>query len=196
MTFINPVAEDEASGETAAMYEEARAGYGYLPNMTKAFSHRPDVMAAWNGLAGAVRGNMTLRRYELATLAAARELRSSYCLLAHGTVMLREFFSEDELKAIVEDGKDAPISDEEKAVMAYAGKVARDASSVTQADIDGLRAHGLTDAEIFDVAAAAAMRCFFSKTLDATGARPDAAYAAIGTDLRKVLTAGRPIDGA
>jgi hypothetical protein len=30
---------------------------------------------------------MDLRRYELATLAAARRLRSSYCCLAHGRVL-------------------------------------------------------------------------------------------------------------
>jgi hypothetical protein len=31
---------------------------------------------------------MDLRRYELATVAAARRLRSSYCTLAHGPVLI------------------------------------------------------------------------------------------------------------
>ena len=34
---------------------------------------------------------MDLRRYELATLAAARRLRSSYCCVAHGTVLAEQF---------------------------------------------------------------------------------------------------------
>lgn len=37
------------------------------------------------------------------------------------------------------------------------------------------------------------MRCFFSKTLDAIGAEPDAQYAAVEASLRDALTVGRPI---
>jgi hypothetical protein len=40
-----------------------------------------------------------------------------------------------------------------------------------------VRACGLSDREIFNVALTAAARSFFSKTLDAAGAQPDDAYA-------------------
>jgi len=36
---------------------------------------------AWHQLNGAIKESMDLRCYELATLAAARRLRSSYCML-------------------------------------------------------------------------------------------------------------------
>src|SRR5436190_1053073 len=71
MTYIQTVPEDEATGATAAMYATDRDVFGYLPNFTRAFSERPDVYAAWRQLNGAVKANMDLRRYELATLAAA-----------------------------------------------------------------------------------------------------------------------------
>ena len=45
--------------------------------------------------------------------------------------------------------------------------------------LDRLRSLGLSDAEIVDVALAAAARCFFSKALDALGVAPDAKYAAL-----------------
>src|SRR3954452_9722759 len=57
-------------------------------NYELAFAERPDVLAAWGQLNGAIKAGMDLRRYELATLAAARRLRSSYCCLAHGSVLL------------------------------------------------------------------------------------------------------------
>ena len=60
-------------------------------NMEVAFAERPDVYAAWGQLLGAIKANMDLRRYELATLAAARRLRSSYCCLAHGKVLIEDF---------------------------------------------------------------------------------------------------------
>jgi hypothetical protein len=73
-------------------------------------------------------------------------------------------------------------------------QVAQDAGSVTQADVDRLRALGLTDAEVFDVIAAAAARCFFSTALDALGAQPDARFVAtLDPALREALTVGRPI---
>jgi len=46
------------------------------------FAHRPAVYAAWRQLVGVITENMDARRYEVATVAAARTLRSSYCTLA------------------------------------------------------------------------------------------------------------------
>jgi alkylhydroperoxidase family enzyme len=53
-------------------------------NYERAFIERPDVYRAWEQLNGAIKVGMDRRRYELATLAAARRMRSSYCSLAHG----------------------------------------------------------------------------------------------------------------
>jgi hypothetical protein len=57
-----------------------------------------------------------------------------------------------------------------------------------------VRSVGLTDEEVFEVVLAAAVRCFFSKTLDATGTAPDGAYRALDPELRESLTVGRPIE--
>jgi len=136
---------------------------------------------------------MDTRRYELVSLAAARRLRSSYCSLAHGSVLLDGHLEPGELRSVFDDHRGAGLDDRDVAVMDLADKVAQDATSVTQADVDAVRAHGLSDAEIFDVIAAAAARCFFSKVLDAVGARPDARYAELDAPLRETLTVGRPI---
>jgi uncharacterized peroxidase-related enzyme len=135
------------------------------------------------------------RRYELVTIAAAKELRSSYCMLAHGSVLLRDHFSHQQLEAILEAAESAPLNDTEKAIMQFAAKVARDASSITASDVETLRRRGLSDAEIFDVVSAAAVRCFFSKTLDALGVQPDTTYNDIEPRLRARLAIGRSIEG-
>lgn len=57
--------------------------------------------------------------------------------------------------------------------MDLAEKVARDAHAITQADVDAVRAHGLTDEEVFDVILAAAARSFFTKVYDASGTEVD-----------------------
>src|SRR5436305_5875639 len=177
MAFIQLVDDEEFAAAD-------RKALGYTPNYNRLFARRPDVYEAWKQLNGAIRREMDLRRYEVATLAAAETLRSSYCALAHGKVLLEKFG--------VRPGD--PLNDEERGVQELARKVADDAVSVTQADVDRLRAFGLSDDEIFDIVLAAAARSFFSKTLDGTGLQPDAAYRTLDSDVREALTVGRPIE--
>jgi uncharacterized peroxidase-related enzyme len=193
MTFIETVPPDRATGAVADVYDADRAVHGHVPNFTQAFSLRPEVYTAWLGLNGAIKAGMDLRRYELATIAAARRLRSSYCMLAHGSLLAKRFMGADEVLAVATDPDSAGLDAVDVAVMDLAEKVADDATAVTQEDIDGLRALGLPDAEILGVVLAAAARCFFSKTLDGLGALPDHTYDAMEPALRDALTVGRPI---
>jgi alkylhydroperoxidase family enzyme len=149
------------------------------------------VFAAWQQLNGAIKAGMDLRRYELATLAAARRLRSSYCSLMHGKV-LREQFDEP-VADIARDRRSAPLDAIDVAVMDLAERVVQDATSIDDADLQPLRDLGLSDDEIMDVVLAAAVRCFFSKTLDALGVLPDASLGELEPELLEVLVVGRPI---
>ena len=193
MPFIEPIAEEDATGEAAAFYEIDRADQGYVSNSTAIFSHRPAVLAAWVALRDAITAEMDPRRYELVTLAAARRLRSSYCMLGHGSVLVERYYDRDAVRRIALDHRSAGLDAVDVAVMDLAEKVADDATSVTQEDVDRLRSLGLADEEIFEVAAAAAGRAFFTKVVDSLGALPDAEYSELEPALREVLVVGRPI---
>ena len=164
-------------------------------NLERAFEPRPEVYAAWRELATAVKSGMDERRYELATLAAAQRLRSSYCSLAHGKVLADRFYAPVEVAGIAR-GEVSALDEVDIGVMELAEKIVADATSVTSADIQRLRELGLSDDEIVDVALAAAARCFFSKTLDALSVQPDSEYLQLDDDLRGALTVGRPIAGS
>jgi len=197
MSFLEEIDEAAARGRLAEHYEAERSAKGYLPNYVKAFSMRPDVYDAWGNLIGVIKRKMDLRRYELVTLAAARELRSSYCSLAHGKILLDRFLDEDSLRDLVVAPASPLTAEDEldRAVMRLAAKVAADASSVTQSDIDTLRDLGLPDDQILDVVLAAAARAFFTKVLDGTGTRPDGEYRGLlGDDVAELLTVGRPVE--
>jgi alkylhydroperoxidase family enzyme len=159
-------------------------------NLERAFEERPAVYAAWRGLVAAMRETMELRRYELATFAAARRLRSTYCSIMHGNV-LRNEVGEDVL-AIVND-RDTVLDEVDLAIMDLAERVVDDATSITQADLQRLRDLGLTDGEIMDVVIAAAARCFFSKTLDALCVQADAQFQELAPELKEAFVVGRPI---
>jgi uncharacterized peroxidase-related enzyme len=194
MAFIQPVSDDEAQGAAAELFEKTRETLGDVPNFVRMFARRPDVYDAWQQLVLAVRDRMDRRRYELATIAAARRLRSSYCMLAHSSVLLdRGFYEPDEVRAIAADHRGADLDPVDVAVMDLAEQVAADATSVTQADVDRAKAAGLSEAEIFDVVLTASLRAFFTKTLDAVGVEPDASYRELDPQLQDTLVVGRPI---
>ena len=159
-------------------------------NFERAFEERPGVYAAWRGLVAAILENMELRRYELATFAAAQRLRSTYCSIMHGNV-LRNQVGED-IVAIAND-RGSALHEVDLAVMDLAERVVVDATSITQADLQRLRDLGLTDAEIMDVVLAAAARCFFSKTLDALCVQADAQFQELASELKAAFVVGRPI---
>jgi uncharacterized peroxidase-related enzyme len=195
MTFIETISEGQASGPAADLYEEDRTTKGYVSNYTRLFAYRPDVYEAWSELSGSIKTAMGVRRYELATLAAARALKSSYCSLAHGKVLRDKYLGAEGLTAVVVDRTASDLAPEEVAIMDFAEKVAGDASTITAEDVEILRTHGLSEPEILDVALAAGARSFFSKVLDSMGARPDSAYLGMEPELQRLLTVGRPIAG-
>src|SRR5262245_4464960 len=114
-------------------------------NYERAFEPRPDVYAAWAELLGAIKANMDLRRYELVTLAAARRLRSSYCSLAHGKVLIEQFG--EPAGEIARDRQGSGLDAVDVALMDYAERVVADAASIEEADLQRLRDLGLSDDE-------------------------------------------------
>jgi uncharacterized peroxidase-related enzyme len=194
MSYLTTVPESDADDDLIAIYASAEQAMGYVPNYTRTFSHRPGLYRAWTNLIKDISSVMAPRRYELATMGAAITLRSSYCSLAHGEKLLGLGSTEEEVRSLVAPGFGGDLSGEEAAVVRYAAKVASDASSLTQSDVDELRSHGLSDTEIFDVAAAAAARSFFSKMLDATGTPPDPVFKEKIPGLVDVLSVGRRIE--
>lgn len=196
MSWIRTPPEEGSSAEVAAAYRRDRETLGYVANYTRVFANRPAVLEAWRALNGAIKASMDSRRYELATLAAAVRLRSSYCSLAHGKVLAERFDGPAAVTTMVTAPDVAPLTPVDRAVMALADKVAAGAADLTEHDLAELRDLGLDDADILDVVLAAAARCFFSTVLDAVGARPDAAFHSLPPDLREALTVGRPVAGS
>ena len=194
MTFIETIPPEDASGLLAEHYAFDRENLGGVTNFTQAFSLQPEVFAGWKQLNGAIKAGMDLRRYELATLAAAQRLRSSYCCLAHGKVLIDSFG--EPVREIALDRRKAGLDEVDVAVMDLAEQVVDDATSIGDEHLRRLRELGLPEQEIRGVVLAAAARCFFSKTLDALDIRADASYRELDPALLEALVVGRPISEA
>lgn len=164
-----------ATPADSPLYPPDQAAFGYVPNYTRIFALAPQAYAGWRQLNKAVKDGMDERRYELATLAAARQLDSTYCRLAHAKILADRFLDEAQLLAIEADYHNAGLPAVDVAVMDLAGKVAADPNSIMATDLAPLRAHGLSDVDIMQVVLAACARRFFSAVIAAVGAEPDRA---------------------
>lgn len=193
MAFIQTIAAADAEGDVLAMYERQQASWGFVPNYAKVFCHRPEVMARWGRLLAEIKRPMELRRFELVTFAAAHALRHTGCCLAHGKA-LAKFVGEEAVRELVQGRRVDPVTEAELAMASFARKVALDAASIEAGDIDTLRGYGLTDADIFDIAATAAGRAFFTKLLDALGVEAEASFSTLSAALKETLMVGRAID--
>jgi alkylhydroperoxidase family enzyme len=193
MPFIRTIPPAEATDDVYAMYARQEDEWGYVPGYAKVFCHRPEVMARWGKLLAEVKRPVDVRRLEMATFAAAHELRHSACSLAHGS-KLAKIIGKEAVIAIATRQPCEDITEAEWAMIDFARHVARDASTIMEGEVSALRdRHGFTDGEIFDIAAIAASRSFFTKVLDALGCEPDQPFMHIEADLRGALTVGRPI---
>lgn len=195
MAFVTTVPVGEAVGAVRAMYAREQAACGYVPNYAKVFSLRPEILALWERLLSGVKRHAEPRRYEMATVAAAQALRSSYCGLGHVRALARHLPPE-QVRAVVAASEQPELSAADAAVVRFARKVARQAHAVTAEDVEALRRVGLGDEEIFDLAAIVAVRAFFTTVLDALGAAPDSALGDLDVGLRDQLTIGRAIESS
>lgn len=73
-----------------------------------------------------------------------------YCM-SQVTIKLRETgFSDDQIRRLAEDPSSVDLPPADAELVRYAVKLTRDPSSVTEADIEALRAQGFDDLDILD----------------------------------------------
>ena len=191
--FIDPIPRESAEGLAGEIYEKAEADMGFLPGLVQVFSHHPEAFKAWDQLIAVLYEGMDRQRCELATLAAARAMKSTACAVAHGRTLKNRFFTSPEVVQIVTDHRHAGLDRTDVAVIDFAEKAATDPTAINQEDIDGLKALGLTDRDVFDIVYAVAARAFLTTLVETLGMSAERPWVDdLEPDLLDLLTVGRP----
>ncbi len=195
MTFLKTVSEAEATGDVKRLYDRDIADDGFVSESTRALTTRAEILPVVDTFLHGLKQGTTLtpREYKLVTLVAAARAGSSYCGMIYGRALVKELGSPEAVQRLVTDYRTAGLSPREVAMLEYADKISTAPSAIAQADIDRLRAAGLSDQNIFDVALCACFRQFLSRMLNAVGADTDPPIvASIATPaLRDALSFGR-----
>ena len=193
--FLQTIEEDEATGRVAEIYEKQKAQLGFVMEAAKCFTARPDLLPIYTDFSDRIRAGFSLgvREWRLITLIAAKQIPSTYCSHVYGKQLIDDLGSKDAVLAVQSDFRKAGLPDKDVAMLSYAEKVAQDASGISQADIDALRAAGFSDRQISDIALCAAFRCFVSRFFDAVGAGTEPAFIDGDESFRSAMTVGRAL---
>jgi uncharacterized peroxidase-related enzyme len=130
---------------------------GFLPNVFAALSWRPDEARAFFAMHDALMDKETpglsKADREIVVVATSAANDCLYCVVAHGAIArirARDPYLADQVAV---DWRKAPLPARMRAVLDVAVRLAVSPVEVTAADLAGLREHGLTEDDVWDVGA-------------------------------------------
>ena len=170
---------DPLPPETQRYFDICVEKLGFVPNVLRAYAFDIDKLDAfsayYNELMLAPSGLSKLER-EMVAVAVSAENRCFYCLVAHGAAV-RQLSGDPALgEAIAMNYRVAPIDARQRAMLDFAVLMTRASAAVEEEDREALRAHGLSDRDIFDLAAVAGFFNMTNRMASAVGMRPNADY--------------------
>ena len=184
--------EPPPTPESERMYAADLAGLGYVARLTRIWAHSPTSLSVLStALAVAVEeAGLTVAQRALLVSACASAMSDAYCSLAWGAKLAATAGDTVAADVLREDDSGLPAAD--RALAAWARRVARDPNAATADDVDDLRSAGFDDRAIFAITLFLALRIAFSSVNDALGAVPDPALAQRAPDaVRRAVTFGR-----
>lgn len=175
-----PVRDDTQLEEPERkLFAKVQERIGFVPNVFRAYAWRPVRFRAWFGhfrdvMAGSA--GLSEQEREMISVAVSMANGCLYCLVAHGA-SLRQL-SDDPVEAdrITFDYRRADLSPRRRAMLDFAVKVTTHPEECDEADLDGLRAHGFSDEDVWDIAEVASMYNFTNRMAMATGMLPNREY--------------------
>ena len=180
-------AEADLPADLQKLFAAARDRIGFVPNVFRVYAFRPERLRAWFTHFKDLHlptEHLGVADREMISVVVSMANGCLYCLVAHGAA-LREALGDPVLAdRITLDWRRAGLDPRRSAICAFAEQLTRAPREVTRADLDALRAQGLTDEECWDVAEVAAMYNFTNRMAMATNMLPNVEYHALARDSR------------
>jgi uncharacterized peroxidase-related enzyme len=163
---------------------EVQAKAGFVPNVFLALAHRPAEWRAFVAYHDALLvkegGTLTKGEREMIIVATSAANHCLYCVVAHGAIL--RVYEKKPLLAdqIAVNWRKADLSPRERAMLAFAMKVAEASHEITHADYDTLRGHGFDDEDAWDIAAITAFFGLSNRMANAIAMRPNDEFFLMG----------------
>ena len=159
---------------------------GFIPNVFLAWARRPDEFRAFFAYHDALlekQGGLTKAEREMIVVATSAVNHCHYCVIAHGAIL--RIRAKDRLLAdqVAVNYLNADLSPRQRAMLDFAVKVARRSHEVDDADFAALRAHGLSEDDIWDIGAIAALFALSNRMANLMALRPNDEFYSMGRDV-------------
>jgi len=166
-------------GDLQAIWAKCVEKLGFVPNVYSTYSLKPqrlrNFMAMYNEIMLAKSGLSKLER-EMVAVVVSSANRCYYCLVAHGAAV-RMLSGDPELGEMMAlNYRVARLDPRQRAMLDFAWKLTTTPNLVDDADRDGLRVHGLTSEDIFDLAETTAFFNLSNRMASATEMMPNREY--------------------
>ena len=163
----------------AAYFDKCREKLGFVPNVLAAYAHdmaKLEAFAAfYNDLMLAPSGLSKLER-EMIAVVVSSENKCFYCLAAHGAAV-RALSGDPRLgEMMAMNYRAAGLPPRQRAMLDFSVKMTRASAEIADADRDALRAAGLSERDIWDVAAVASFYNMSNRMASAVDMRPNDEY--------------------
>ena len=173
---------DPLPDEVAELFAKCQEKLGLIPNVLVAYAHRPEKLRAfslmYNDLMLAPSGLSKLER-EMIAVAVSAQNGCWYCLVAHGA-QVRQISGDPALgEAMALNWRAADLDPRQKTMIEFALKMTGASATIDEADRAGLRTHGLSDEDIWDLAATASFFNMSNRMASAIGMVPNPEYHAM-----------------
>ncbi|CAN5733621.1 MAG: peroxidase-related enzyme [Euzebyales bacterium] len=174
--------EQDLPDDLRGLFAKARERIGFVPNVFRVYGFRPERLSAWFAHYKQLHvptDNLDDAEREMIAVAVSMANGCLYCLVAHGAALRAALGDPVLADRITLDYQRAGLDDRRRALLDYAVKLTRAPVDCDEADLDRLRAHGLSDEEVWDVAEIAAMYNYTNRMAMATGMLPNREYHAL-----------------
>ena len=156
---------------------------GFVPNVFVTLAHRPDEFRAFFAYHDALmlkEGGLSKAEREMIVVATSGANDCLYCIVAHGAIL--RIYAKNPLVAdqIAVNYRKADISQRQRAMLAFAMKVAVNSVAIDDADFTALREHGFTDEDIWDIGAIAAFFALSNRMANMISMRPNDEFYLMG----------------
>jgi len=166
---------------------EVQEKAGFIPNVFLTLAHRPEEFRAFFAYHDALmlrESGLSKAEREMIVVATSGANDCLYCIVAHGAIL--RVYAKNPLVAdqVAVNYRKADISDRQKAMLAFALKVALRSVDIVDADFDELRRHGLTDEDIWDIGAISAFFALSNRMANMIAMRPNDEFYLLGRSPR------------
>lgn len=182
-TWLRVPGEDEVPAEVLALHEAPIEKLGFVPNVLRFFALRPSHLLAWNAhYEELMRGDSGLSKAEREMIAVVVSTANAceYCITSHAAALRKLLKDEALADQIGADHNAAAIPDRTKRALDYAVKLTRAPESISEADVDVLRAAGWTDEDVMDIAEVTGMFNLTNRLASGLGWKPNREYLTLG----------------